>query len=34
MQFIFGGVLIMSGAILIGLSFHNHVGDAWQVLIS
>lgn len=33
MQFVFGGVLIMTGAILMGLAYHNQVGAAWTTLI-
>lgn len=34
MQIVFGGVLIMGGALLIGLSFHNQIVAAWTDLIS
>jgi hypothetical protein len=34
MEFVFGGVLIVAGAMLIGLAYHNHVADAWQVVVS
>lgn len=34
MQFVFGGVLIMGGAILMGLAYHNRVAAAWQVMVS
>lgn len=34
MEFVFGGVLIMTGAILVGLAYHDKVAAAWQVVIS
>jgi len=34
MAFVFGGFLIVSGALLIGLAYHNQIGEAWTTLIS
>lgn len=32
MQYVFGGVLVMIGSVLIGLAYHNKISDAWQEL--
>lgn len=34
MQYVFGGLLITVGAMLVGLAFHNQIGPAWSTLIS
>ena len=33
MQFVFGGVLIAGGAMLVGLAYHNQISQAWAALI-
>jgi len=32
MQYVFGGILITIGAILLGLAYHNTISQAWQEL--
>lgn len=32
MQFIGAGLLVLSGAILIGLAYHDTLGEGWQDL--
>lgn len=34
MAFVFGGVLILSGAMLVALAYHNQISQAWTTLIS
>lgn len=34
MQFVVGGMLVLGGAMLIGLAYHNQISAAWQALIS
>lgn len=34
MQYVFAGVLVVGGAMLVGLAYHNKVAEAWQTIIS
>lgn len=32
MRYVLGGLLILSGAALVGLAYNNRLGDAWAVV--
>ena len=32
MQYVFGGVLIAVGAMIVGLAYNNQIGTAWTTL--
>jgi len=34
MNYVIGGALMLTGAIMIGLAWHGHIGQAWQTIIS